>query len=870
MLKTFSNNRNLFLKYIFGFLALSWTLIIIVLVAWDFNHIAHTVTEMQAEFYLVGGLWAVGVAILWIGAYLFLQILEKQRQEERKYRVLFEASSVGITSIDRDGIVRDCNPTLCEIVGYSRHEIVGQLYTCFFSEGQIDLVAPQMERALRGEKFDGFVLKLVHKEGQIIWTENSITPINNGGTIEAVQTVTVDISHRKRAEKERELLAKIVEQSAESVILMDLEGNVEYVNPFFEEISGYAAEEVLGGSLRMLESGWQDDEFHASAWQTIQSGETWRGEFINKHKKGSLFTEKVIIFPIKDEAGEVISYAEIKQDISEQKRHDQEIETLSAVSLAMRSVEKRDELIRVILDELLALFNITGAALLLENITEDDAVRQYGAGAWDAWDETRTKQIVKINAQVLETGLLWERDDLQSNPNFSLELFNEMAMAICFPLIVEDAIIGTLWVGGKTPLEDDDLQIFTAIGNMAANAIRRQTLHENLIEQMAQLKLAQDSVIRAEKLSAMGELVAGVAHELNNPLTSVIFYAQSLLEQSLPAEHQRDLSKIVSAGQRAAHIVKDLRNFSRPQPPQHEMSQINDILTGSLGLLNYEMANNKISRETSFGADLPMVAVDTQQMQQVFINLLRNTFQAISQSKAQGRVKIITETGTSLLSDFEKDFSVVRIIIEDDGPGIASEALPNIFDPFFTTKAVGEGTGLGLSICHSIVDKHGGVIWATSEVGEGATFFIELPIAVAEDGDTEKMPVEEKRTKPAKREGSLLLIDDEESLLEILSRRLRRLGYTVDAVSSADAGLFALAQSPYDHILCDLRLPDMNGTELYQRVIREFPELAQRFIFMTGDVTSSDIAQSLAESAVPYLEKPFDIEALLALIEGEE
>ena len=221
----------------------------------------------------------------------------------------------------------------------------------------------------------------------------------------------------------------------------------------------------------------------------------------------------------------------------------------------------------------------------------------------------------------------------------------------------------------------------------------------------------------SDRLASIGELAAGIAHELNNPLTSVVGFSQLILEGEVPPEIRDDLTVVNNEAQRAAKIVKNLLTFARKHSPVKQSNQINDCINEVLSLRAYELKCQNIKVISRLDADLPRVMFDYFQMQQVFINLIINA----------EFFMVRAHNGGTLIITTEKSDGIIRISIADDGPGITQDDLNHLFSPFFTTKEVGKGTGLGLSICHGIISEHGGKIFARSETGKGATFIIELP-----------------------------------------------------------------------------------------------------------------------------------------------
>ena len=230
-------------------------------------------------------------------------------------------------------------------------------------------------------------------------------------------------------------------------------------------------------------------------------------------------------------------------------------------------------------------------------------------------------------------------------------------------------------------------------------------------------KLLQQELSVSMRLAAIGELAAGVAHEINNPLTGVLGFSERLLRKSTDEEIRLDLERIHNEAQRMVKVMDNLRTFTRRRESEKQYSDINDILHETLELRAYELKTGNIEVVTDFTPSLPEIEVDSQQIQEVFLNIILNAEQVMTEAHAGGKLTIKTK----------KIKNHVRISFADDGPGILAEHLDKLFDPFFTTRGEKGGTGLGLSVCHGIVAGHGGRLYARSKPGEGATFFVELP-----------------------------------------------------------------------------------------------------------------------------------------------
>lgn len=241
----------------------------------------------------------------------------------------------------------------------------------------------------------------------------------------------------------------------------------------------------------------------------------------------------------------------------------------------------------------------------------------------------------------------------------------------------------------------------------------------HIARDITERKKMEEQLIVTDRLASIGELASGIAHELNNPLTSVVGFSQLLLEKDIPDDVKEDLRIIYSEAQRTADVVKNLLTFARKHSAVKQMVNINSIVGKVLEIRAYEQKVNNIQVNTQFASDLPEIMADYFQLQQVFLNIIINAEHFMIEAHQRGTLTITTEKAGTL----------VKASFADDGPGISKENLGHLFDPFFTTKEVGKGTGLGLSICHGIIAEHGGRIYAESELGKGATFVVELPIS---------------------------------------------------------------------------------------------------------------------------------------------
>ena len=379
------------------------------------------------------------------------------------------------------------------------------------------------------------------------------------------------------------------------------------------------------------------------------------------------------------------------------------------------------------------------------------------------------------------------------------------------------------------------------------------TIH--IVEDMTQKLAMQKEIFQKEKLATLGEIIAGVAHELNNPLTGVLGFADLLLEESeLPEAVREDLLIIKQEAERSRRIVRNLLTFARQMDFKKEPQDINFIIEKTIELVEYDLRSKGVTFVRNFGKNLPFIMADFFQLQQVFVNLINNASQAILSKKQSGRITFTTR----VVDNF------VEIAVEDDGPGISPDILHKIFDPFFTTKEVGKSTGLGLSVSFGIVHEHDGKITVKSEMGKGTVFTLRFPFLenskILESSEEKKSSIQNIKGK------KILVVDDEEVILSLLRLIYGKAGNRIETAKNGRKALEKLETDSFDLILADLRMPEMDGEQFFAHLKEKSPELTSRIIFMTGDAISDKTQQFFEKNRLPYLIKPFDMNDLKTLI----
>ena len=399
----------------------------------------------------------------------------------------------------------------------------------------------------------------------------------------------------------------------------------------------------------------------------------------------------------------------------------------------------------------------------------------------------------------------------------------------------------------------------TAHAEHEGDALRVQALMRDVSERKRLEDQARDlyhQLLQAEKLAALGQTISGVAHELNNPLATILTWAERLAQQPADDQTRRGLETILAESERAARIVRNLLTFARKRHTTRAMVDMNQIVRETLSLRAYEQRLTNVTIIDALAAGLPQVFADPHQMQQVLLNLVINAEQAMV--AANGRGTLILRTW----HDAERDAVILEV--NDDGPGVPDEVQPRIFDPFFTTKEVGKGTGLGLTVAYAIVQEHGGRITVKSQPGRGASFYVEMPVTDAALKPPLPKPPERTFAPPAKAAGAIVLVvEDEAALGDAVAEALVDAGFIVDRAGDGIEALERVDARAYDLIVCDLKMPRLDGPSFYRELTVRNAPLARRILFVTGDVAGTDAERFLEESGCRWLAKPFRLKDLL-------
>lgn len=523
------------------------------------------------------------------------------------------------------------------------------------------------------------------------------------------------------------------------------------------------------------------------------------------------------------------------------------------VSSRLEGQELAPEVTRIVADDLRA----KGAVLAFL----DEERRHFRVMALFDRRRPEAEPLERLERFGIDDAFLARRQPLVGDRE-SLHLAPELIPLECSSFLVlplailgrADGLLAVYDDGKREPFNTEDAERLVALSRFIEVALNNARLYDDL-------RLMQEQLVQTEKLSALGQLVSGVAHELNNPLATIIGTAELFDEQSLPDPVVGMVRRIQREGARASRIVRNLLTFSRHHVPEKGWHDLGAIVADIQEIRYYDCKVRNIKLVTDLDPHLPLVQVDRHQIHQVLLNLVTNAEQAISETGRPGTILVRTN----------QENQKVRVEVVDDGPGIAPENLRKIFNPFFTTKEVGKGTGLGLSICFGIVQQHGGTIRASSTPGQGAVFTLELPIPPAPPERPERTPVSLAGvTTPARGSfagGRALVVDDEEGVRAVLSEALEIWGFKVETAESGETGLDRLRAERFDLAIIDLRMPGLGGQGLYHGAIKEGLTLPP-LVFSSGDAANQTARLFLDQTGAPVLLKPFTLVTLRETVEA--
>jgi two-component system NtrC family sensor kinase len=675
--------------------------------------------------------------------------------------------------------------------------------------------------------------------------------------------VLKDITDRKRAEEKYRTLVASVQ---EGVFISTPQGRFLDFNDALLRMTGYDSREEL--MAVDIPSAFYANEYDRERLKKLlqQHGAVADFEFEMRRKDGEIRTMIESSIAVRDAAGNVSAYQGFVLDITERKHAEQEIRRRNRELLVLNSIgqtltESMDlsDSVHRALRQIVELFSLDVSALYLFD-QEGAQIRRIAAVGHRS-EYSRHFPPVSVKPELMQHIKAVHATFLsaQGLPLPAIFRDTQLKEEIVAPYIVilwsKDRVIGGLVVGSRAAREFSpaDINLLIAVGSQISNAIERSMLYEETRQAYENLRRTQEQLLHSEKLAAVGQLISGVAHELNNPLTAILGYSQLLTSSGQMGQQGIEYAdKLYRQAQRTHRIVQNLLSFARQHKPERAPVQINQALEETLALRDYDLRMSNIRVHLELAPDLPVTAADPHQLQQVFLNMVNNAVDAILERSTDGDLWVLTGTNGD------------RVFIEftDSGPGVQDAS--RVFDPFYTTKPVGKGTGLGLSICYGIITEHGGTIRVRNVPTRGASFTIELPIQSV--GAT--MPDKTNPSAISGRGRRILLLDQDESVLEAVGTILRGRDHRVRDARDIREAITLLEKEDFDLIIADRHVAESsNGQGFADWLAQHQPALYQNLLLMCAAVPAVGANEKIARNACQILQKPFQASELIAAVD---
>jgi PAS domain S-box-containing protein len=786
-----------------------------------------------------------------------LRLLEQVARSQRQWMNTFDSIQDAILAHDPEFTITKANQALLQhlkdgaedVVGSKCEEVLPHTYSkwngCpYCSRGDVDFVEGP------DPCFGGFSMV------------STSTYIEQGGLQKGTIHVVRDTTDRRSAEEKYRLL---FEQVQEGVFVATPEGKLLDCNEAFVRMLGYENREELM-ALNLVQEVYVSPEQRQAFKSEIELHNSVKNfEVTLRRKDGALLAAAETSFGTRDSGGKVSRYQGFLLDVSEKKRAEEdmrrrnrELNALNAMAVIATQSFDLDEILNLTLRQVVSLFGAEGGSIYLADADETTFRRRAGWGQ-------RSGQRAKFNAVEFKEGFgelvmrsrteVLSKEFLPHLPPLVVEFIQADGAPSWLWVLLwsKDSPIGVMGVSTREAREysQNDESLMVAVGRQLATTIEKVRLYEETCKAYEDLRRTQEQLLQSEKMSAVGQLIAGVAHELNNPLTAILGYAQLLESEGLNDRASDFVRKLFKQAQRTHRVVQNLLSFARERKPQKQDVDLRKIVEETLSLRDYDLKVNNILVERDIPAEVPAVTADPHQLEQVFLNVINNAVDAILEAgKGGGRLKVRVHTNDGQ----------VGVEFLDSGVGIKD---PNrIFDPFYTTKSVGKGTGLGLSICYGIIKEHGGDITAHNRPEGGAAIEVRLPAS----GHVVEA---ELSHGPSRRElaleGRILLVEDEEAVLEFERDVLLGAGAQVVTALTNDEAKNKLRSETFDAVIMNGRMPGgWAAPDAHRWIGAACPGLEKKVLFTFSSVAEKDIRAYLQNAHVPSLVKPFEVAELIA------
>ena len=778
-----------------------------------------------------------------------VSLFEQIKSVQQQWVYTFDSIGDPILVHDENGRLLRTNTRLADMLGKKAPTIVGRAVTDVLSPREAPFtVCPYCEGVSgEGDSPDPWL------PGYFLASNSQFT--DPAGKRLGTVHVLKDITERKKAEEKYRTLVASVQ---EGVFIATPQGRFLDFNDALMRIAGYDDRDELlnvdmGGAL-YANPGERERLLRILA----EHGSVNDFEFEIRRKDGELRTVSESSTAVRDAAGSVIAYQGFLLDVSDRRRAEQQIRrrnrelvVLNSISETLSSTLDLNDSVHRTLRQIVELFEIDASSLYL--FEKDEVTLRRLAAVGHRSEYARAMPLFAVSQELIQQLCTTHATFISALglplPSLIREVQRKEGLESVYVVTLwsKEKLIGGLAVGCRTAREFTaaDISLLIAVGSQIASAIDRSRLYLETRQAYENLRRTQEQLLHSEKLAAVGQLISGVAHELNNPLTAILGYSQLLTASGeIGTRALGYVDKLYKQAQRTHRIVQNLLSFARQHKPERVLVRMNSIIEDTLALRDYDLRMSQIQVSLELSEHLPEVSADPHQLQQVFLNLINNAVDAILELGTVGELRVRTGAAEGQ----------VFIEFTDSGPGVKDAS--RVFDPFYTTKPVGKGTGLGLSICYGIITEHGGRILVKNGSPRGATFRIELPLSSrASTAETEK-PLAARNAK----NGRVLVVDADEAVAKWVSRVLTENDHAVVTAPSITAARKLVAAQEFDVVVADWSMASQDAPA------QQGHGLGQRILWIAGDPGGPASAQMPPNSAM--LRKPFTSDELLAAVEA--
>jgi two-component system NtrC family sensor kinase len=788
-----------------------------------------------------------------------LRLFETAAAAERQWSYTFDSIEDPILVHDIYGRVIRANQSLAARLGKTPEKLYGRMITEILRrEGSAWSTCPYCEgNAGKGDTPDPGL-------GGYLLVSNSDFHDPAGHRLGVVH-VLKDITDRQQAqEKYRRLIVNM----QEGVFISSPEGRFLDFNDAFQRMLGYESREELLAVNDIASSMYVNAGDRLRLQKLLKDhGAVNDFEFQMRRRDGEIVTLLESSVVTRDTSGKIEAFQGFVLDITERKNAEQEIRRrnrelmiLNSIGQTLNQPIELEELLGRALRQVVELFGADAGSIFLMGGKTSTLKRVAASGlrtdyarAFPDTDlpEDFLAHIRAVHATVLSAA------GLPLPAVFRDFQQKEGLQVLHFVLLwSKDRPLGCMLLGSREvrDFSNVEMNLLISVSNQIAASIEKILLLDETRQAYDNLRHTQEQLLQSEKMAAVGQLISGVAHELNNPLTAILGYSQLLSSKNFVNEQGADyVDKLYKQARRTHRIVNNLLSFARQQKPERLPVRINQVIEDTLALREYDLRINNIHIHRDLEKNLPLTGADAQQLQQVFLNILNNAVDAILERSDRGDIWVRTSQG---------DRCIVAEFV-DSGPGMLDTH--RVFDPFYTTKPVGKGTGLGLSICYGIISEHGGQISVKNAAGQGASVSVSLPVSpVSSSSDN----VETAHSDDVPVLGRVLLVDDEESLLELECEILQSRRLTVLTARSGKEAIEVLEQATVDLVVTDMKMPgEITGRALYEWIREHRPALANRVVFTMSDSSDQEARDLFESSGCPHVQKPFEVDSFWRIVQ---